>query len=194
MKVGPPAARRPAIFLDRDGVVNEAVVLDGRALSPSSIGALVILPGVHHAIRRLRRAGFQVVVVTNQPDVARGTLDPIAVDTMHERLRTDLALDAVYVCTHDNADGCDCRKPQPGMLLRAAAEHGLDLASSWMVGDRWVDIAAGRAAGVRTVLVRRDYSWTATSSGAPTADLEADVEVADLPAATTVILGAAAQP
>ena len=148
---GTPARR--AVFLDRDGVLNEAVVRDGVPRPPSPED-LRIPGGVPEACELLRSLGFVLAVVTTQPDVARGTLDRDAVDRINTRLRDLLGLDSVWVCPHDDADGCDCRKPAPGLILRAARHHGIDLASSYMVGDRWRDVEAGRAAGCRTVFIQ----------------------------------------
>jgi D-glycero-D-manno-heptose 1,7-bisphosphate phosphatase len=188
--VAPPP--RPAVFLDRDGVLNEAVVVEGRALSPTTAAELHLVPGAAGAVARLHDAGYVVVAVTNQPDVAKGLLTVETLDAMHAAMTRDLGLDRVYVCPHETADGCSCRKPEPGMLLTAAADLDLDLPSSWLVGDRWVDVAAGHAAGVRTVLVERPYSWQPTSSGSPPADLRPDVVVQSVVEAVDAILAAAA--
>jgi D-glycero-D-manno-heptose 1,7-bisphosphate phosphatase len=142
-------AQRRAVFLDRDGVINRAVVRDGKPYPPDSVAELEILPGVPQALAALRAAGFLNVVVTNQPDVATGKQRREVVEAMHARLARELAVDAIKVCYHTAADGCACRKPKPGMLLETAADHGIDLASSYLVGDRWRDIAAGQAAGCR---------------------------------------------
>jgi D-glycero-D-manno-heptose 1,7-bisphosphate phosphatase len=141
---------RRAVFLDRDGVINRAVVRDGKPYPPDSLAALEILPGVAEALERLRAAGFLNVVVTNQPDVATGKQRREVVDAMHALLRERLALDAVKACFHSGAEGCACRKPRPGMLLEAARELGIELAASYMIGDRWRDVGAGQAAGCRT--------------------------------------------
>lgn len=151
-------AQRRAVFLDRDGVINRAVVRDGKPYPPDSVADLEILAGAREALVALRAAGFVNVVVTNQPDVATGTQRREVVEAMHARLVRELALDAVKVCYHVAADGCACRKPKPGMLLEAAAEHGIDLAASYVVGDRWRDIAAGQAAGCRTAFFI-DYGY-----------------------------------
>lgn len=148
----------PAVFLDRDGVINAAIVRDGKPYPPASAAALEILPGVDAALAALRAAGYALVVVTNQPDVARGTQRRAEVDAIHARLSAALPLDAVYCCFHDDADRCACRKPAPGMLRDAARDLGLDLARSFMVGDRWRDIDAGAAAGCRTVFIDRGYA------------------------------------
>jgi D-glycero-D-manno-heptose 1,7-bisphosphate phosphatase len=149
--------RRPAVFLDRDGVVNRAPVRAGRPTSPAGVGELEVLPGVPEACARLRAAGFALIVVTNQPEVARGRLSREVVEAIHDCLRRRLPLDDIRVCYHDDADGCACRKPKPGMLLAAARDWGIDLARSVMVGDRWRDIEAGRRAGCRTVFI--DYGY-----------------------------------
>jgi len=147
-----------AVFLDRDGVINRATVRDGRPYPPEHIGELEILPGVPDALARLRAAGFRLIVVTNQPDVARGTQRREVIDAMHAHLMAVLPLDEIRVCPHDDADQCGCRKPRPGLLEDAASEAGLCLADSVMVGDRWRDVEAGRLAGCRTVFVDCGYA------------------------------------
>jgi D-glycero-D-manno-heptose 1,7-bisphosphate phosphatase len=150
--------RRSAIFLDRDGVLIRASVRDGVPHPPASLDEMEILPGVPQALQKLSAAGFLLVVVTNQPDVARGTQTRAAVEQMNDALRSALPLEAVYVCYHDNADGCACRKPAPGLLLQAARELQINLASSFMIGDRWSDVVAGEKAGCRTLLIAQPYS------------------------------------
>jgi D-glycero-D-manno-heptose 1,7-bisphosphate phosphatase len=146
-----------AVFLDRDGVINRAVVRDGRPYPPASVEELELLPGVPEAIETLRRAGFLVIVATNQPDVATGVQRRDVVEAMHERLRRDLAVDDIETCYHVDEDACACRKPKPGMLLAAAERWSIDLTQSFMVGDRWRDIGAGRTAGCATILVECGY-------------------------------------
>jgi D-glycero-D-manno-heptose 1,7-bisphosphate phosphatase len=149
---------RSAVFLDRDGVLVESTVRDGVPQSARSPAELQILPGVAPACERLRAAGFVLIVVTNQPEVARGTLTAGAVEEMHRALRERLPLDDVAVCFHDDADGCDCRKPQPGLLLAAAERWKVDLVTSFLVGDRWRDVEAARRAGCRAIFVDRGYA------------------------------------
>jgi transaldolase len=167
------------VFLDRDGVLNRTVVRDGAPRSPASAEELEILPGVPEALATLARDGWLLLVVTNQPDVARGRQTRDAVDAINRRVMAELPVQAVLTCFHDDADGCECRKPRPGMLLRAAAEHGVDLGASFMVGDRWRDVEAGRAAGCRTFLVRAAHSEPERC--------RADYEVADLVEAAAAI-------
>jgi D-glycero-D-manno-heptose 1,7-bisphosphate phosphatase len=147
------------VFLDRDGVLN-AVTVDEQGVPhpPAGLADLQILPGVPRACEVLRRSGFMLIGVTNQPDVARGTATREGVEAINRAVAEAVGLDALYTCWHDNADNCLCRKPKPGLLLQAASDYNIDLGSSFMVGDRWSDIAAGAAAGCRTFLLERPYS------------------------------------
>ncbi len=143
-----------AVFLDRDGVLNRALVgADGIPRPPKTVEQVEILPRVPEALERLRSLGFALVVVTNQPDIARGSTTAKVVEAIHGRLRDALGLEDFRTCPHDDADACACRKPEPGLLLRAASDRVLDLARSYMVGDRWRDIEAGHRAGCRTILL-----------------------------------------
>ena len=153
-----------AVFLDRDGVVNRPVVRDGKPLPPASVRELELLPDAVEATARLRDAGFILIVVTNQPDVARGTQSRDEVERIHAELKARLPLADIRACYHDDRDECECRKPRPGLLTRAAADLGVDLASSYMVGDRWRDVEAGRSAGCRTVFIDRGYTERKPSS------------------------------
>lgn len=147
-----------AVFLDRDGVLIRAPVDDGLPRSIRSVEELELEHGAAEACTALRAAGFLLIVVTNQPDVARGLLRRETVDAMHERLTELLPLDDIRVCPHDDPDGCECRKPKPGMLVEAARERGIALERSFIVGDRWNDVEAGRAAGCTCIFLDRKYS------------------------------------
>jgi D-glycero-D-manno-heptose 1,7-bisphosphate phosphatase len=153
-------APRKAVFLDRDGVINRPVVRDGKPYPPAGLHEFEILPGVPAALQSLRERGFWLCVVTNQPDVARGSQSQSVVEAMHDHLRSHLALDAFRVCYHDDADACDCRKPKPGLLLAAAVENGISLADSYMIGDRWRDIDCGHSAKCTTIFIDRGYKET----------------------------------
>jgi D-glycero-D-manno-heptose 1,7-bisphosphate phosphatase len=149
-----------AVFLDRDGVLNRAVIIEGKPYPPRRVDDFELLPGVVEACARLKAAGFLLVVATNQPDVNRGLLTQPIVEAMHEKLRGLLPIDRVEVCYAAGAthgEPSDFRKPAPGMLLRAARELNITLAESWMVGDRWRDIDCGKAARCRTILVECGY-------------------------------------
>jgi D-glycero-D-manno-heptose 1,7-bisphosphate phosphatase len=155
---------RPAVFLDRDGVINRAFIRDGKPCPPATLLDLEVLPRVPEALGALKAHGYWLVVVTNQPDVARGVSSQELVDGIHARLRQELDLDAIFVCLHDDADACDCRKPKPGLLLRAARDMGIDLSSSFMVGDRASDVEAGKRAGCRTFFIDSDSGERPPSS------------------------------
>ena len=149
-----------AVFLDRDGVINRALQRDGQPQSAASLSEFEILPEVPAACHRLKQAGYLLVVTTNQPDVGRGALKREIVEMIHAEMCRLLPIDRVEVCYHPGKgqSDCDCRKPKPGMLLRAAKELGIDLAQSWMVGDRWRDMDCGHAAGCRTIFIERGYA------------------------------------
>jgi D-glycero-D-manno-heptose 1,7-bisphosphate phosphatase len=146
-----------AVFLDRDGVINEAILRDGRPYPPASVEELRLVPDAQRALAQLKVAGFDLIVVTNQPDVARGTRSKSAVEAMNAALSATLPIDEFCVCFHDDAELCGCRKPEPGLLRDAALRRGIDLRRSFMIGDRWRDIDAGAAAGCRTILIDRQY-------------------------------------
>jgi transaldolase len=145
------------VFLDRDGVINRAVVRDGKPYPPDHLEDLEILPEAYTALPMLKQLGFRLIVVTNQPDVARGKQTRETVEAMHGYLRAQLPIDDFFVCYHDDTDGCDCRKPGPGLLVQAARAHGLPLSKSFLIGDRWRDVDAAHAAGVHAVLI--DYGY-----------------------------------
>ena len=147
-----------AIFLDRDGVLNRPVIRDGKSYPPAGVEDLEIYQGLRERLQRLKDRGFVLIVVTNQPDVARGTTLKETVESINGAIAREIpAIDRFIVCFHDNADGCDCRKPRPGMLLAGAREFDVDLERSYMVGDRSSDVAAGIAAGSRTIFIDRGY-------------------------------------
>ena len=172
-----------AVFLDRDGVINRAIVRKGKPYPPASLAELELLPGVPEALARLRAANFRLIVVTNQPDVARGTTTRVAIESIHLSLqlgtadRPPLPIDRFCVCYHDDSDGCNCRKPAPGMLLDAARDDDLDLTTSFMVGDRWRDIEAGRRAGCTTLFI--DYGYDEAERSPPDARFRSLAEAAD---------------
>jgi D-glycero-D-manno-heptose 1,7-bisphosphate phosphatase len=168
---------RRAVFLDRDGVINKPVVREGRPYPPVEVKNFELYEDVAAGCARLEAAGYLLVVVTNQPDVARGAQTRAAVDAMHRKMLEALPQIArVEVCWHTGADwgdSCDCHKPEPGMLLRAATALEIDLTQSFLIGDRWRDVDCGYAAGCRTVFIDRNYSealrqspdWTVKSFG-----------------------------
>lgn len=186
------------MFFDRDGVVNRLVrdPITGRPESPLATEDVALFPGAAAALARLRSAGFLLVGVSNQPAVAKGTVSLELLRAVQRRVeklleQEGVTADAFRLCLH-HPDGvveglagtCDCRKPAPGMLLGAASELGIDLCGSWMIGDTDADIAAGAAAGCRTVLIEHGESVHKRSRPAV-----ADECVADLSAAADLIVG-----
>lgn len=148
--------KKKAVFLDRDGVINQTIFRMGKPRAPYTLEEFSFLPGVPEAISFLREEGFELVIVTNQPDVARGWVSREAVDLVNNYVSESLGIPDVRACFHTEHDRCDCRKPEPGMLLSAAEEHGIDLEKSFMVGDRGSDVEAGKRAGCKTVLISTD--------------------------------------
>jgi D-glycero-D-manno-heptose 1,7-bisphosphate phosphatase len=149
---------RPAIFLDRDGVLIRNQVVGGKPYAITDGDPVEILDGVEEACRTLSQKGFVLVMVTNQPDVVAGRTSRSFVDETNSFVAQKLKLDHVEVCFHDDRANCLCRKPKPGMILAAADKCGLDLKRSFMIGDRWRDVEAGQSAGCSTVFVNYGYS------------------------------------
>ncbi len=158
-------AGSPAVFLDRDGIINRAIIREGKPYPPAQLAEVEILQGAITSLQRLADSGYVLIGITNQPDVARGTQSRQMVESINSLLQSRLPVREIFVCYHDNLDDCDCRKPKPGLILQAAQKYGVDLLLSWMVGDRWKDISAGQAAGVKTVFV--DYHYDETYQGVP---------------------------
>lgn len=146
-----------AVFFDRDGVLNQAHVRDGKPYPPAGVEELKIFSHVAPLLRQLKQRGFHLVVVTNQPDVGRGKQTAEAVEAIHRAIGEALPIDAFFSCFHDDRDGCDCRKPKPGMLVQAARKFDIDPHRSYMIGDRWRDMDAAAAIGCRTVWI--DYRY-----------------------------------
>ena len=149
--------KNKAVFLDRDGVLNQAVVRNGKPYPPASAAELLLAPDAETALQELKAHGFLLLVVTNQPDVAKGITTRAAVEEINRKLTSKLPVDDVFVCFHQDKDQCDCRKPKPGMILQGAGKYNVDLAESFMVGDRWRDVEAGQNAGCRTVFLDGGY-------------------------------------
>ena len=160
-----PQNRRPAIFFDRDGIINEVIMRDGAACSPRVASAFYFKSGICEAFQAAKDGGFLRIIVTNQPDVERGQIPRHEYEAMQTLVRKTLEPDGFEACeASSNADRR--KKPNPGMLLDAAAQLGVDLKNSWIVGDTWKDVQAGRSAGVRSILLATDYNADAQ----PTAD------------------------
>ncbi len=150
--------KNKAIFLDRDGVINRALVVEGKSYAPTAFADFELIDGVAEACTLLKNAGFLLVVVTNQPDVATGKQSKEVVEQMHKYIQLKLGLDDIQVCFHTDETNCACRKPKPGMLYAAAKTHNIDLKQSFIVGDRWRDVEAGLNSGVTPIFINYNYS------------------------------------
>jgi len=153
---------RPAIFLDRDGVINNAIIRNNKPYPPANLNDVVFLPGIYEAIKSLQTAGYMIIIITNQPDVAKGIQSKERVEAIHRMIRQKFQVDDIKVCYHIDEDNCCCRKPKPGMILDAAKEHKIDLSRSYMIGDRWRDIEAGKSAGCKTILIQPEVPYNET--------------------------------
>lgn len=146
-----------AIFLDRDGVLNEAIIKNNLPYPPASVEETVIPGDAFPALTILKQWGFLLICVTNQPDVVRGKTTMAIVNAINQELKKALPLDDILVCFHDDIDNCACRKPMPGLLISASQKYNIDLNKSFMIGDRWRDIEAGSNAGCQTILLQQGY-------------------------------------
>jgi D-glycero-D-manno-heptose 1,7-bisphosphate phosphatase len=149
--------KNKAVFLDRDGVLNRAKVILNKPYPPSTMEEMEILPGVHESIQLLKHAGFILIVITNQPDVARGTADINLVNTMNNYILTELDVDEIKCCFHDDSENCLCRKPKPGMIFEAVNKWDIDLSLSYLIGDRWRDIETAKNTDLTTILIDNQY-------------------------------------
>lgn len=169
-----------AIFLDRDGVINQVVFRksNNKPESPRKFEEFGLIEGVEDFLKKLKEKEFLTIVVTNQPDVARGFTSWEALNKMHNFLKENLSIDDIYTCPHGDNSICQCRKPKPGMLRQAAKKWDIDLKNSFLIGDNWRDIGAGENAGCTTILI--DYSYNKK--------IKSDFRVDDLKCAEKIIL------
>jgi len=147
-----------AVFLDRDGVINEVFLKKKKPVSPHGFEEFRFMKGISGPLEQFRKLGFLNIIVTNQPDIARGLLDIRELEKMHKKIKDKLPIDDIRVCPHDDKDMCACRKPKPGLLIKAAEDWGVELARSYVIGDSRRDIEAGKRAGCITVLLNKRYN------------------------------------
>lgn len=150
-------AMRHAVFLDRDGVLNDVLIRNGKPYAPLCLEELSINKEAYSALSQLKEEGFLLIVVTNQPDVSRGVALLDNVESIHQKLCAELPLDDIKVCYHDDKDQCCCRKPKPGLIQQAAKEHSIMLKNSFMIGDRWKDILSANAAPCKSIWLKSNY-------------------------------------
>jgi D-glycero-D-manno-heptose 1,7-bisphosphate phosphatase len=146
--------KKKAVFLDADGVLNAAIVKDGKPVAPTTLQELEIPNEVKPALDRLKASGYLLICVTNKPDIERGLMTQADVDAIFNKMRQDLPLDDIFICYSENSD---CYKPKPGLLLDASKQYDIDLSQSFMIGDRWRDVEAGQNAGCKTIWIDRAY-------------------------------------
>jgi D-glycero-D-manno-heptose 1,7-bisphosphate phosphatase len=146
-----------AIFLDRDGVINQVNLVDGKPHPPKDLSELILLPKVAEALQLFKDAGYLLIVITNQPDVVRGKTKLETVEAINQFLKDSLPIDDIFTCYHDDIEDCNCRKPKPGNILQAAEQYNINIPASFMVGDRWRDVEAGESAGCKTFFI--DYRY-----------------------------------
>jgi len=151
------AIKSKAIFFDRDGVINKAIVINGKPYPPKSLSEIVLLNGVKEGMLMLRQYGYKLFIVTNQPDVGRGLIPVESIIEIHSFLLKELEIDEIFCCFHGSDNECDCRKPKPGMILKAIEKWNICKEGSFLIGDRWRDIEAGKSAGIKTILI--DYHY-----------------------------------
>lgn len=170
---------KKAVFLDRDGVINKVIIIDGKPFSPRRLEEFIVLDGVTNVLEKIKKEGFLNIVITNQPDIARHLISLDNIDKMHRFIKENLPIDDIFMCAHDDKDNCNCRKPKPGMLFEAAKKWSIDLKSSFLVGDQERDIKAGENAACTTILIDYPYNKGVVS----------DFRVNDLQMASEIILG-----
>lgn len=147
-----------AVFFDRDGILNETKVTNGKPYAPRTLEEFRLKPGAIEMVERFKENDYLVVVVTNQPDVGNNLVERNVVEAMHRKLLEELPIDKIKVCYHAQTQNCNCRKPKPGMLQEAAMELGIDLSKSIMIGDRYSDVGAGASAGCFTIFLQCGYN------------------------------------
>ena len=150
--------KNKAIFLDRDGILNKVIIRRGKPSSPWNLKDFKLLSHIEKYLKTLNEIGFLNIVFTNQPDVKRGYLKVEDLEKMHKIIAEKLPVDEITFCPHDDKDNCSCRKPTPGLIFEAAKKWSLDLKNSFVIGDNWKDVLAGKKAGCKTILIRRNYN------------------------------------
>jgi len=152
---------KKAVFIERDGVLNQAFVNGRQQVGPASLAEFRLQEGVLPLLARLKEAGFLLLVTTNQPGIARGDLSRRELDRMHDQLRRLIPVDDIFICPHDDPDRCPCRKPRPGLFQEARCKWQLNMNASFVVSDKWQDVEAARSAGCTSILIRSAWNGAA---------------------------------
>lgn len=178
-----------AVFLDRDGVLNEMISHENGVRAPNRLEEFQLVSGVGQCVKKLSEVGFKIIVITNQPDISRGKLSKRELQLINQRLIELLPeIDEIYVCEHQETDGCACRKPKSNLFKNAVNKYYLNAEESWNIGDRWVDISAGQNLDIKSILIDRPWSLLSTSSGSKPQKFAPDFVVDNFEEATNVIL------
>jgi D-glycero-D-manno-heptose 1,7-bisphosphate phosphatase len=177
------------LFLDRDGVINSLIVSKNEPpRSPRYTHEVSFLPGTSAALTRAKDKGYEIYVVTNQPDIEKGLLSKKDSEEINLKIMSTFPqINDVYVCPHTQYSNCICRKPKPGLIVNSRIYPAIDFNNGWMVGDRWVDVAAGISANLKTILIENEHSWTTTTTGVPIAGLKPQYKVTNLNEAVEII-------
>ena len=150
----------PAIFLDRDGVINFTKIIRGKPYAPKYYKDFRIFSNTEKCLNSIKQMGFLAIVITNQPDIGNKKTSHLEVKKMHDKLYSLKTIDKIYVCPHSQLENCVCRKPSPYLFFSAKKEFNIDMKKSWMIGDRYTDIQAGNVAGLKTIFIDRKYKET----------------------------------
>jgi D-glycero-D-manno-heptose 1,7-bisphosphate phosphatase len=157
--------------------------------APWTVEDFSLIENTGIALKKLKNHGFSIYVVTNQPDISYGNLSQQTLRNIHIKMQSLLPeIEGIYVCPHSNGEGCSCRKPKDGLIKQVFLEHNLNLESSWMIGDRWVDIAAANSFKLRSILISNEESWKPNSSGVPGPEVRPTFEVRDILSAAELII------
>jgi len=151
-------AENKCVFLDRDGVLNESLVISGKPYAPTQKSEFKITNGSIDAINKIKKKGFLTIIVTNQPDLVTGKLEKHTLDFFHKKLITLMPIDDIFICAHVDRDKCSCRKPKPGLIFKAASKYNINLSKSYMIGDRWRDVDCAKEAGLRSIFIDHRYN------------------------------------
>ena len=172
--------KNKAIFLDRDGVINEVIYHKGinKPSSPWKIDEFKFINGIEETLHRFKEKNYKLFIITNQPDIARQNIEKGVTEQINKKIFEKLPIDDIQICPHDDSDKCCCRKPKPGMIMDLAYHYDIDLDKSFLIGDGWKDMNAGSQAGCKTILIQKSYNK----------EVEADFKVLDLNTAGDIIL------
>ena len=150
--------KNKCVFLDRDGVINQPIIINKRPYSPRKIKEFIFTTDIKNLVTKVANLGYKVIVITNQPDIATGDLSESLLNHFHKRIINEMPIDDIFVCKHLSSDNCNCRKPNPGLIIKAVSKHKINLEKSYFIGDRWKDVDAANKVKCHTIFI--DYGYT----------------------------------